>query len=118
MANYPFVLDYETVFLQLCFNKKSITERKESYAEYFDIEDNKVLSIDDLKITLKNNNSHSIESFMIKVESPDFKIVYTSDIGTSNLDELVEVTPNNIRIRKKILNTEERKKYDARKLGK
>ena len=30
------------------FNKKSITERKESYAEYFDIEDNKVLSIDDL----------------------------------------------------------------------
>ena len=72
------------------FNKKSITERKESYAEYFDIEDNKALSIDDLKITLKNNNSHSIESFMIKVESPDFKIVYTSDIGTSNLDELVE----------------------------
>ena len=35
-----------------------------------------------------------------------------------NEDELVEVTPNNIRIRKKILNTEERKKYDARKLGK
>ena len=35
-----------------------------------------------------------------------------------NSDELVEVTPNNIRIRKKILNTEERKKYDARKLGK
>ena len=31
-----------------------------------------------------------------------------------NSDELVEVTPNNIRIRKRILNTEERKKYDAR----
>ena len=31
-----------------------------------------------------------------------------------NSDELVEVTPNNIRIRKKILNTEERKKFDAR----
>ena len=31
-----------------------------------------------------------------------------------NSDELIEVTPNNIRIRKKILNTEERKKFDAR----
>ncbi|MBQ6539254.1 MAG: translational GTPase TypA [Bacilli bacterium] len=32
-----------------------------------------------------------------------------------NSDELVEVTPNNIRLRKKILNTEERKKFDSRK---
>ena len=32
-----------------------------------------------------------------------------------NSDELIEVTPNNIRLRKKILNTEERKKYDAKK---
>ena len=32
-----------------------------------------------------------------------------------NSDELVEVTPLNFRIRKRILNTEERKKFDARK---
>ena len=32
-----------------------------------------------------------------------------------NSDELIEVTPNNIRLRKKILNTEERKKFDAKK---
>lgn len=32
-----------------------------------------------------------------------------------NSDELVEVTPENFRMRKKILNTEERKKYDSRK---
>ncbi|MBQ3435911.1 MAG: translational GTPase TypA [Bacilli bacterium] len=31
-----------------------------------------------------------------------------------NSDELVEITPNNIRLRKKILNTEERKKWDAK----
>ena len=31
-----------------------------------------------------------------------------------NSDELIEITPNNIRLRKKILNTEERKKFDAR----
>lgn len=34
-----------------------------------------------------------------------------------NSDELVEVTPLNFRMRKKILNTEERKKYDSRKNG-
>ncbi len=32
-----------------------------------------------------------------------------------NSDELVEVTPENFRMRKKILNTNERKKFDARK---
>lgn len=32
-----------------------------------------------------------------------------------NSDELVEVTPNSFRIRKKILNTNERKKYDSKK---
>lgn len=32
-----------------------------------------------------------------------------------NSDELVEVTPNFLRLRKKILNTEERKKFDSRK---
>ena len=32
-----------------------------------------------------------------------------------NSDELVEITHNNIRLRKKILNTEERKKFDAKK---
>ena len=32
-----------------------------------------------------------------------------------NSDELVEVTPNHIRLRKKILNTEARKKFDAKK---
>ena len=32
-----------------------------------------------------------------------------------NSDELVEVTSNFIRLRKRILNTEERKKFDAKK---
>ena len=31
-----------------------------------------------------------------------------------NSDELIEITPNHIRLRKKILNTEERKKFDAK----
>ena len=32
-----------------------------------------------------------------------------------NQDELVEITPHHLRMRKKILNTELRKKFDARK---
>ena len=32
-----------------------------------------------------------------------------------NMDELVEVTPKNIRLRKEILNTELRKKHDSKK---
>ena len=32
-----------------------------------------------------------------------------------NSDELVEITPSSIRLRKKILNTEQRKKYDSKK---
>ena len=32
-----------------------------------------------------------------------------------NMDELVEVTPANIRLRKMILNTEQRKKMDSKK---
>ena len=71
------------------YNKKTILERTESFSEYHDIEDGKTIYIDDLKITFKNNNSHTIESFMIKVENNDFKIVYTSDIGTTNFEELV-----------------------------
>ncbi|MDD4056062.1 MAG: translational GTPase TypA [Bacilli bacterium] len=34
-----------------------------------------------------------------------------------NDDELVEITPKNIRLRKKILNTNQRKKFDSRKEG-
>ena len=34
-----------------------------------------------------------------------------------NSDELVEVTPHNLRLRKKILNTEQREKYDAKMKG-
>ena len=35
-----------------------------------------------------------------------------------NDDELVEITPRSIRLRKKILNTNERKKFDSKKLKK
>ena len=71
------------------FNKKSIVSSKESYAKYFDITDSYSFFIDDLKITFHDNKSHTIEAFMVKLQNKAFKIIYTSDIGTSNLTDLI-----------------------------
>ena len=71
------------------FNKKSIVSSKENYAKYFDITDSYSFFIDDLKITFHDNKSHTIEAFMVKLQNKDFKIIYTSDIGTSNLTDLI-----------------------------
>ena len=72
------------------FNRASIISNNESYSDYYDINDSYSFSIDDLNITFENNNSHTIESYMVKLQNKDFKIIYTSDIGTTNLNELVD----------------------------
>ena len=72
------------------FNKDSITSNNESYSDYYDIDDSVSFLIDDLNISFEDNNSHSIESYMVKLQNKDFKIVYTSDIGTTNFSKLVD----------------------------
>lgn len=76
------------------FNKKSIVSNNESFAEYFNISNNFKINIDDLEITFYNNESHSIESYMVKIQNTNFKIIYTSDIGTTNFDELINFCKN------------------------
>lgn len=71
------------------YEKKSILSNNDSYAEYIETEDNYSFNIDDLNISLCDNKSHTIESFMIKIQNDDFKIVYTSDIGITNFDKLI-----------------------------
>ena len=71
------------------FNKASITSNNESYSDYYDIDNSCSFLIDDLDITFEDNNSHTIESYMVKLQNKDFKIIYTSDIGTTNLGNLV-----------------------------
>ena len=73
-----------------CYNKKSILENNESYCNYIDIENGLTLNINNLNVTLEDNFSHTIESFMVKLKSKNFKIVYTSDIGVSNFDKLIQ----------------------------
>ena len=72
------------------FSKQMIISLPESYAEYFDINDNFSFSVDDLNVSFKDNNSHSIESFMVKLQNKDFKIVYTSDVGITNFNALID----------------------------
>lgn len=70
-------------------NKLSITSNTESFSVYEDIDEKKEVFVDNMKISFHNNNSHTIPSYVIKVEENDIRIVYTSDIGTTNLSELI-----------------------------
>lgn len=72
------------------YSQKSILSTNENYCIYYGIEDESSFYMSDLQVTFKDNKSHTIESYMVKLENSDFKIVYTSDVGTSNFDKLVE----------------------------
>lgn len=76
------------------FNKASIISNSESYSDYYDLDNSYSFNIDDLNITFQDNNSHTIESYMVKLQNKDFKIIYTSDIGTTNLSNLVDFCKN------------------------
>ena len=62
---------------------------------------------------LTNTRSSSKDHTVVLKRPRQMSLEYTLDY--INSDELVEVTPLNFRLRKKILNTQERKKYDSRK---
>ena len=66
----------------------------EAHAKYTLIRNDAVYIIDDLKITVHDNKSHTIPAFMIKVESDWFKIVYTGDIGNTNIGDLISFAEN------------------------
>jgi len=72
------------------FNKEAIISNNESYSNYKIINNNMKYSIGDLEISFEDNKSHSIESYMVKLQNKYFKIIYTSDVGTTNFDNLIE----------------------------
>ena len=91
--NLGFINDKVNVYLpkndfRLC--KDKIVYNDESYCNYFDIDDDICYYIDDLKISFKDNKSHTINSYMIKLESDGVKIVYTSDIGNTNINDIID----------------------------
>lgn len=74
--------------------RNTILSNKESFSEYLSINNEIKYQIDDLSISFRDNASHTIESYMIKIELDGIKIVYTSDIGTTNFDQLIDFCSN------------------------
>ena len=72
------------------YSRRSIMDTEEAYCSYMNIDDDTSYYFDDLNVSFKDNESHSIESYMVKFENDDFKVVYTSDVGTTNFDKLIE----------------------------
>ncbi len=68
--------------------KENIVNTKESYNNYKTFNENTKIKINNLSITFHNNNSHSIKSYITKLETPNKKIVYTGDVGNTNLKNL------------------------------
>lgn len=75
-------------------NQNAITSNQESYTEYLHITNNFSFNVDDLRISFQNNESHTIESYMVKLQNPEHKIIYTSDIGITNFNQLIEFCKN------------------------
>lgn len=72
------------------YSKRTIMDTEEAYCRYAFIRDGDSYYFDDLNVSFKDNKSHTIESYMVKFENEDFKVVYTSDVGTTNFDKLIE----------------------------
>ena len=75
-------------------NYEGIVSNRESYTEYIEISDDTTIKLDDLKVSFEDNDSHTIESYMVKLQNPEHEIVYTSDIGTTNFDRLISFCRN------------------------
>lgn len=75
-------------------SKKSILDNTESFISYKDIYDNSSIDIGNLHITFHDSKSHSIPSFMVKLEDENYKVVYTSDIGIQNFEDIIDFSKN------------------------
>ena len=70
-------------------NESAVVSNTESFVKYSFIVDGSSFAIEDLTISFADNHSHTIESYMVKLQCRDFKMVYTSDIGNTNFDHAV-----------------------------
>lgn len=70
------------------------------------------LAVNVVKTKALNNERNSNKDVTIVLKTPR-RMSLEDCLDYVNTDELVEVTPRSIRMRKKILNTNERKKYEA-----
>lgn len=76
--------------LEFFDNKSAITKTEEAFVNYNTIDEKTTHMIEDMKISFCDNKSHPIPSLMMKLETDDIKIVYTADVGNTNIDQLIE----------------------------
>jgi GTP-binding protein len=73
------------------------------------------LAVNVVKAKQQTNQRSSNKDFTVVLKRPKV-LSLEACLEYINDDELVEITPRNIRLRKKILDTNERKKFDSRKV--
>ena len=71
-------------------NKQAILNNTHCFMDYEDIDLEKIYEFGSMLVKLYDNKSHSINSYVVKIQTNKLSLVYTSDIGCSNFDELVE----------------------------
>ena len=71
-------------------SRRFILENEENFCDYKDIEEDRIYKIGEFHVSFYDNHTHTIPSYVIKLEKENFKIVYTADIGPANLEELAK----------------------------
>ncbi|MCI8588450.1 MAG: MBL fold metallo-hydrolase [Bacilli bacterium] len=69
--------------------KETILLDEESYATFHNINENTNIKIKEVDLSFADNNSHTIKSYMVQLKIGNLKIVYTSDVGNTNLNHLI-----------------------------
>jgi len=72
---------------------KDIVQEEYSFANYHTIDENSILKIGNLQITFCKTD-HPVETYAIKIECNNKKIVYTADTSFSAKDKLAEFAQN------------------------
>ena len=75
-------------------DETSVIKTATAFANYRPINRETVYTIDDITISFHDNNSHTIPCYAMKLANDKFKIVYTSDIGNTNIAALVDFCHN------------------------
>lgn len=70
--------------------RESIMSAKDAFCSYHLIDESLSYDIGGFEVTFYDNKSHSIPSYVIKLESDGIKVVYTSDVGNTHLEELIK----------------------------
>ena len=70
-----------------------IKNNKEQYFEFVEYDEESVFDIDNYKISFMKNY-HPISTYSTKIETNQFKFVYTSDLGPKSKDDIVNFAHN------------------------